>query len=662
MPKPEDAQIIQIAEKDNNLFEFLGEESENMADNQEAFEKEKSRLSKKTVTEGQGAIAAGESGLQAAQESGLGLGLKKSEVSQIVSETRANQDMEKTNELIVALAEETLANLEKTDRPETGVETLALEKSFLTKEAAYLEMKLESAPGLNERYEDERGDVRPFLTQASEYINRCGLERRADESLKNKVFNAETKTVIKNRIGHDLKALLLNKESGRFNPEKYAVLKEQTERFLDLIEQAQMEGNLASSLKAEDAAKLIDRNIDLIAFQDRVAAENMLGDHGIRHIVGFNIKKTEKILDSLVNSGQEVKAIDRLMGHQIMLMHDLGYASTPIREEINRKNFPADKGHNLLSAKLTRQMALEPDSPLSAVFPSQYMEIIHQGVLEHDDSQINFQVKEKGEKVRRENLISAVRLADNTHAFEDKLPELLYAVPESLKAMRILKAAGETNNHEMAEMAKKSLIGAIKNSGRYSPDDQDALIQAVDSLNEQSYRFSVPRICGNKPEISIDQNGRANIKVQESAIHREVVGIFGQDAHKQLKKFIKDLGVELNESEILNTSKIEGKRVTIELAIDDNKAQESTSYQRRIEEMITDKDFVSFSRKDLVLSRRQTALEKRLEALDETPEPTIQTELKKTLERYKKLRHELYKNYEKLGEKTYARISFPKAD
>ena len=107
MPKPEDAQIIQIAEKDNNLSEFLGEESENMADNQEAFEKEKSRLSKKTVTEGQGAIAAGESGLQAAQESGLGLGLKKSEVSQIVSETRANQDMEKTNELIVALAEET---------------------------------------------------------------------------------------------------------------------------------------------------------------------------------------------------------------------------------------------------------------------------------------------------------------------------------------------------------------------------------------------------------------------------------------------------------------------------------------------------------------------------------------------------------------------------
>lgn len=507
---------------------------------------------------------------------------------------------------------------EKPKYSEEGQEKKETEKTLEQKEQDYLLKKSEKAKGLDKRYEDERSNAEHIQKQIAEYIAASSMKQESVPELENQKFNPETKKIIQDKIKENLDALFLNKEKGRFNPEKHETMAKQAERYLSLMEQAQVEGDINKDVDASEILKLVEKNVEMMAFQDRVASENMLGDHGVRHVVGFNIKMTEQMLDSLAGKGQEVKAIDRMMGHQIMLMHDLGYATDPVREEVNKGNLPADKGHNLLSAKILRQMGENPNDALSKIFSKEQLATLHQGILEHDDSKVEFHVNDGNPASRKENLLSAIHLADNTHAFEDKLPELLYSVPESLKAMRLLKTAGEIGDKDMVENVKNKLVADIKSNENYSEDDKEALTKAVGGLGENSYKFSVGRICGNKPEVSIGQNGKVNIKVQESAMHQEAVGLFGQQSYDQLKKFIGDLeGKEKDQitDEMLNQEKIEGKNVTIELAIGDKKSTEKTDYQKRIESIVTDKKFVEFSNEDLMLSRLQKTIESEMEEI-----------------------------------------------
>jgi len=600
---------------------------------------------------GEETCLANEEEFKAAVDDGVKLELPQDDINEVMAETKIAENLNNSKIEVENIVKEGKDGIKKEIEPDLEKKETAL--SLEDKEQAYLSQKIIKAKGLDKRYEDERSGFKRVQEQITEYSLKCGVKNESIPELENKEYNPDTKEIIKNKLVANLDALFLNKETGRFNPEKHQIMLAQTENYLNLMEEAQNEGDISKNINADEIFKLVEKNIELMAFQDRVASENTLGDHGVRHVVGYNIKITEQILNSVSEKGQEVKAIDRIMGHQIMLMHDLGYVCEPVRNEVNSGNPTADKGHNLLSAKILRQMAGSSDEALTKVFSQEQIATLHQGVLEHDDSKVNFHINDGDEKARQENLFSAVHLADNTHAFEDKLPEILYSVPESLKAMRLLKTAGEIGDSDMINSVKEKLILDINKHEEYSKDDKEILAQAVNNLHESSYKFSVGRICGNKPEVSIGQNGRVSIKIQESSIHQEAVGLFGQESYDQLKKFIGDLeGKEKGEitNEMLNQDKIEGKNVTLELTIGEKKSNEKTDYQKRIENIITDKDFVELSRQDLLLSRRQKLLEDKLNSLSNQSLESGEKEamLKKTEEninKYKLLRSQIFKNY-----------------
>lgn len=56
---------------------------------------------------------------------------------------------------------------------------------------------------------------------------------------------------------------------------------------------------------------------------------------------------------------------------------------------------------------------------------------------------------------------------------------------------------------------------------------------------------------------------------------------------------------------MLNQNKVEAGNVTIELALGEKRAGETTDYQKRIIDIIKDKDFRDFSNEDLVLGDLQ---------------------------------------------------------
>ncbi len=519
-------------------------------------------------------------------------------------------------------------------------------------ESDYLAGNKAKMDGLEARYVDERTDAKYVQKQIEDFAKSSGLQHEETPELKGKYFDTNSRKIIGERVQKHIDTLL-NSEQGRKNPEKHKTVTDETNRYLDLISQAQAEGDIPQDLDASSVMQLVEQNVWTLAFQDRVASENLIGDHGIRHLVGHNIRVSESIADELVRNSQPVKAVDRLIMHQVMIDHDLGYAMDPVRLQINKGEFKADKGHNVLSAKYERQRIEDKASPLSQIFSGEQLSVIHEGVLNHDSSYVDFHIGDSSEAARRDNINSTIHTADNTHAFEDKLPELLYTHPDTLRVMRLMKTAGEIGDQESFQKLQVQLVQDIQSNPNYSTDDRGALTQAVHSLRPDSYQFLVGRICGNKPEYAMDSKGGMTISVQESKIHQEVVGLYGQDSYDQLKKFVGDLtgqnkkDVDLSRNSIQSTN---GK-LEIKIRIGEQKSAEGVNdYQRRIEQLVADSSFQEFiigdgrdNSGDMKLATHQTSLQAELKQQQEGAEmynriaakiDTIKSQRRENLHRY----------------------------
>ncbi len=169
------------------------------------------------------------------------------------------------------------------------------------------------------------------------------------------------------------------------------------------------------------------------------------------------------------------------------------------------------------------------------------MDILHQGALQHDDTAMKLILNGGSAESRKNNILSAVHVADNSHVFSDKLPELLYQIPESLEFLRLLKTASEIGDERTAEMLKAKLVDCINGKTKLSVDDKLVLGQAVQRITPDNYRFSINRICATRPQISIDDSGSPEISAHQTPIHRDIVNIFGIKPLGQLQKFTADL-------------------------------------------------------------------------------------------------------------------------
>lgn len=465
---------------------------------------------------------------------------------------------------------------------------------------------------LEERYNSSETEPVAVLATIREFSDKVGVEQGVSKELSGKMFSSEVQQALIQNANERISKYFLNKETGRYNPKKNETLVTQTARYVELVLQAQAEGDIDPNLSAEDLGKMVNENIDKLSYQDRAAAENLFGDHGIRHLVDHNINVTEKIFDKLQERGQTVKAIDRLMSHQIMIDHDLGYAMSVVRDRVNAEGIKGqDAGHNLLAAKFTANRISNSSDHFNKIFSMSQIEQIHSGELNHDSSSLDFVVGDESPEARRKNLESAIHLADNTHAFEDKLPELLYSVPETLTYMRLMKVAGEAGNAEKVEEIKQKLARYINEKDDFSSDDKEVLSMAIKGISAESYRFTVGRICGNKPTFDIGENGKIEITVQESRIHREVMAVFDQASLNQLKKFIKDLG---GPSDIDNDAvAIDTEKILFKLATgSEGKSTEHNDYQERVSALISDQKFQQYIAIENTLSEEQDYFQKLL--------------------------------------------------
>ncbi len=473
------------------------------------------------------------------------------------------------------------------------------------------EKALQARQELQVRYHDPTTSAESMTRTVARYAVERGIELdKAPEGLVGDLSGTNIDEVRKATQGI-VDKLFLSQEASH-NPEKHATVSKETSRFLDLVLKVAPKG-----FTAADAYKLVAGNLALISYQDKAAAENLLGDHGVRHLLGHNITACESLADGLEKRGVPVSDMDRLVMHQAMIVHDLGYAMDSVRNPINSEGLKGqDAGHNVLAARYLRERSQDPEDPIAKLFGQGDLERMHRCVLFHDkDSNggpgVQFVMK-KGltPEERATNLESMTRIADNSHAFEDKLPELLYRKPESLKTMRMMKTAGELGDTALLETLKGELAETIRADASLARDDREALLQSVGSIHDKSYQFSVGRIAGRKPSFEVTADGKIELSVEESDTHQQTSALFGMDTHRQMEKFISECAGQ-KVSLKGDTERIEGQHVCVLVQGPSLAPQQDEFNSELHSKLLADKGFVKFALLDSQLSRWKETLETR---------------------------------------------------
>lgn len=399
------------------------------------------------------------------------------------------------------------------------------------------------------------------------------------------------------------------------NANEYASVRAQTERFIDLLLEAQEQGQLRG-FDGQDAYQLVVHNLALLSLQDQASNECLLGDHGIRHLLDHNIRVCEDLADQLEERGFELRPVDRLALHQTMILHDVGYALPSVRQGMARSGIRGqDAGHPWTGARYAQDCFDAADHPLSKVFPAEKQQLIVRCVLLHDKDEQGAPGIAVGSdphcpQTRARVLESLVRLADNSHAFDEKLPELFYTQPGLLKLARYLQAAHELGQEVLVTRLHQAVQGQILGNGNLSQAEKEAFLLAQQQLEPAQVGFLAHRLYGGKPEIAFD--GQVfSVTLKESPLHRPLAQLFGVPEAVQAGKVEKDLVGE-----------------NVPVVVRREKCDRLTPFQKQIQAaVLEDRPFMGWALNDRQLASLSQSLQESLAHACESQRPCLQAQL-----------------------------------
>ena len=298
----------------------------------------------------------------------------------------------------------------------------------------------------------------------------------------------------------------------------------------------------AAGVGAEQTAQLISGNVAKIVHQDVKSAERVLSDHGIRHVT-VNIKTGHQVLDSLKAGGIEITPKQYLQLSQIMVDHDLGYTIPAIHSGAAQDSY-----HPHASRKLWEQQA-----DMGNVFGQADWAKMGEHIESHSGSALDWEGDPVG---------SAVRMADNTHLFADKLPEVLFDDKkgvELLAKIALLKEslglgqgkAGMRASGSSAEFKQgiEKLRGALKDHidqrSDIPPRYRTAFQKSVGEISGASDYFIANRLAGRNPSFDFDKAAKCmDVRVEQSGVRKAIMDVFGEDAaDKQFVKMLASFGI-----------------------------------------------------------------------------------------------------------------------
>ena len=218
------------------------------------------------------------------------------------------------------------------------------------------------------------------------------------------------------------------------NSQKYASVVTTVHEFIKLMKQAQDEGHIPKTLSAKDAFKVIGQNITALALQDKGCEVTTIIELDAYHVTEHDIRGCMQLADTLSDHGCSLSAMEKLLLHQGMVYHCVGYMVPPVLEAIAEKGMNGKQlGIPMLAAHYIRSQYEDPGSAWKSVFSEKAFDLLHRAVLfqdkgGHGTPDMALQVTPKpDENVRSHNLEAIVRIAHRAPEGADQIAPLSVA-------------------------------------------------------------------------------------------------------------------------------------------------------------------------------------------------------------------------------------------
>ena len=266
-------------------------------------------------------------------------------------------------------------------------------------------------------YESATDLVAAVDTLLVRHALKCGFDREAAfEAFGEKTFHDSFSEV---RVAAEhLAALYFLTNPATRNDQKYAAIVTNTQEFIALMREAQADGKIPQSLLARDAFKLIAQNITAISLQDKGSEVTTIVELDAHHLMEHDLRGCMQLADTLIEHGCTFSAMDKLLLHQGMVYHCVGYMVPPVLEAIAEKGMNGKQlGVPMLAAHYIRNQYDDPNSVWQNVFPAQDFELLHRAVLYQDQGgfgtpEMALQVGETvDDAVRTHNIEAIIRIA-----------------------------------------------------------------------------------------------------------------------------------------------------------------------------------------------------------------------------------------------------------
>ena len=294
----------------------------------------------------------------------------------------------------------------------------------------------------------------------------------------------------------------------------------------------------------KDVFTLVRDNARKLAFQTERDKHILAGsDHGTRHILEGNMKMADRMLERL---GHRATAKDKVLIHQIIIDHDLGYSVGVVKAQ---DCVEAINDHPLFSAKFVG----ENKDYYIQKFGSQGYEMIKNGILMHSYPKSEYNTPTDSEKGFNPDMIRSITSTVDALGVtaETKCPAL-FRDPQAIKVIQKMQLYAESHDGKIPPEVLSKYKNALKKIADREPDSarRAGFNDAIESrLNTYDYivQSTLGQYTGVLKDINLtERKGKIipEIKMDISRSQALLGNIFGDNiSTRAFVKVMEDLGV-----------------------------------------------------------------------------------------------------------------------
>lgn len=321
------------------------------------------------------------------------------------------------------------------------------------------------------------------------------------------------------------------------NQEEVELIEQEAEKFSRIYQEAYSEAS------PQQIYELTQDNVRKLAYQTSLDKNVFSGsDHGTRHILEGNMKWADKLITSL---GDKVAAKDKVLIHQIIIDHDLGYTLGAAQA---KESWAASKDHPLFSACFIE----ENKEYYTKMFGIDGYEMIQEGVLQHSYVKSEYNTAPDTEKGFNKDIIRSITSTVDALGVtaETKCPAF-FRETQVFEVLQKVKLVMDINKGKLPPeylQKYKSELHKLADTITDIPARRKAYHEAIDNqFNPKTVEMTLGQYTGLLEDLKItEREGKfiPHVRINISKSQALLGDLFGDPlAIQSFEKAMKDFGV-----------------------------------------------------------------------------------------------------------------------